>query len=282
MAERLQKVLAARGVAARRACEEMIRDGQVTVNGHCVRKLPVLVDPDHDDIRVNGRRITGERKVYYLLNKPKGVLCTAYDPAGRRRAIDLLPGVRERVYPVGRLDADSDGLLILTNDGELTNRLTHPRYGTAKTYRVEVDGRITAATVEKLKQGVWLSGGRTRRAGVKIIRRGSPRSVLEITLHEGRNRQVRRMLLRLGHRVRRLTRIRIGRLSLHGLGSGQHRPLAPDEIRSLNRLAKPTVDPPRSAPPVRASAAPARAPACPAAVAATPLFADVSILRPRP
>lgn len=261
MAERLQKVLAARGVAARRACEELIRDGQVTVNGHCVRKMPVLVDPDHDDIRVNGRRITGERKVYYLLNKPKGVLCTAYDPAGRRRAIDFLPGVRERVYPVGRLDADSDGLLLLTNDGELTNRLTHPRYGTAKTYRVEIDGRITAAAVEKLKQGVWLEGGgKTRRAGVKIIRRGSPRSILEITLHEGRNRQVRRMLLRLGHRVRRLTRVRIGRLSLHGLGSGQHRALAPDEIRYLTRLTKPPVDPPRSASTPAAAPRPARRP----------------------
>ena len=235
MRERLQKVLAAAGFGSRRACEEMILAGRVRVNGRPVRSLPVLVNPDADEISVDGRRIRAERKVYYLLNKPKGVFCTQRDPAGRTRAVDLLVGVRERVYPVGRLDADSQGLLLMTNDGDLAAVLTHPRYGVPKTYRARVGGRIGSEHIEHLRRGVWLSGGKTRPARVRLVYGSGTHSVLEITLHEGRNRQVRRMLAKLGHPVRELTRIRIGRLSLRGLGPGQFRPLRPDEVAALRR-----------------------------------------------
>ena len=240
MSERLQKVLAARGVGPRRECELMIRDGRVTVNGQRVRKLPVLVDPAADDIRVDSRRIRAKQKVYYLLNKPKSVLCTASDPAGRTLAMDLLAGVTERVYPVGRLDADSQGLLVLTNDGEMTNRLTHPRYGAPKTYRAEIAGRISDESMQKLRKGVWLAEGRTEPIKIKRIHRGPNGSVLELTLREGRNRQVRRMLSRLGHPVRQLIRIRLGRLTLRGLGVGQFRPLTSAEIRHLKGIGERT------------------------------------------
>ncbi len=254
MAERLQKILAARGVGPRRGCEQLIRDGRVTVNGHRVRTLPVLIDPEVDEIRVDGRPVVAERLVYYLLNKPRGIVCTASDPAGRTRAVDLLDRVRERVYPVGRLDADSDGLLILTNDGELTNRLTHPRYGTPKTYRVEISGRIEPDGIDRLRRGIWLSEGKTRSAVVKVVHRGRQTSVVDITLREGRNRQVRRMLARLGHKVKRLTRVRIGRLTARGLGVGRYRRLTPDEVRYLKRAARRRAEasstPPSSARPV--------------------------------
>ena len=217
----------------------------MTVNGQRVCELPVLVDPEHDVIRVDRRRIEASRKIYYLLHKPTGVLCTASDPAGRKRAIDLLRGVRERVYPVGRLDADSDGLLLMTNDGELANQLTHPRYGTPKTYRVEIEGTISATGVDKLRNGIWLDDGRTQPARIKIVHRGRVRSVIEITLREGRNRQVRRMLARLGHRVRKLTRVKIGRITLHGLGVGRFRPLTTAELDHLKRLSRNEAGPTR-------------------------------------
>jgi len=228
-------VMAEAGIASRRHCEEMIREGLVTVNGSQVTTLPVLVDPQQDRIIVAGRRLRFEPKVYFLQNKPKNVVCTNYDPQGRRRAVDLLPEVKERVYPVGRLDADSKGLLILTNDGELANLLTHPRYGVVKTYVVEISGRITGESLSKLKQGMYFEEGRASAKEVKILRRGPKHSLLEISLREGRNRQIRRMLVRLGHPVRQLTRVRIGRLTLRGLGSGKYRPLTDAEVNSLRR-----------------------------------------------
>jgi len=233
--ERLQKVMAEAGIASRRHCEQMIRDGLVKVNGSQVTALPVLVDPRQDRIIVSGRRLRFEPKVYFLQNKPKNVVCTNYDPQGRRRAVDLLRGVKERVYPVGRLDADSKGLLILTNDGELANLLTHPRYGVVKTYVAEIDGRIAGESLSKLKKGMYFAEGRASAQEVKILRRGPKRSLLEITLREGRNRQIRRMLLRLGHPVRQLTRVRIGRLTLRGLGPGKCRPLTDTEVKLLRR-----------------------------------------------
>jgi len=237
MSERLQKVLAAAGWGSRRACEELILSGRVRVNNRWVNTLPVLVDPEADEIFVDNRPVRSERKVYYILNKPKGVFCTQNDPAGRTRAADLLRGVRERVYPVGRLDADSRGLLLMTNDGELAAVLTHPRYGVPKTYRAWTSGRIPSADIERLQQGIWLSAGKTRPARVQLIHTSADRSVLEITLHEGRNRQVRRMLAKLGHPVRELTRIRIGPLSLRGLGPGQFRALGRTEVEALRRQA---------------------------------------------
>jgi 23S rRNA pseudouridine2605 synthase len=235
--ERLQKVLAAAGVGSRRECEEIILDARVSVNGQTVSALPVLVDPEHDAIVVDGRRLRTERKVYYLLHKPKGVHCTNYDPAGRVRACDLLRGVSERVFPVGRLDADSTGLLLMTNDGELAQRLAHPRYSVPKTYRAHVSGHITGEEIDRLKKGIWLAEGKAQISAGRIIHTGRNGSVVEITLREGKNREIRRVLARLGHNVRRLMRIKIGPLSLRGLPPGGYRPLKPGELALLRRYS---------------------------------------------
>lgn len=233
---RIQKILAAAGYGSRRACEDMVRAGLVQVDGKIVRNLPVLVDPAVADIRIEGRRLRKARLVYYLLHKPKGVLCTNLDPAGRVRAVDLLKGVRQRVYPVGRLDFTSTGLLLMTNDGELAERLTHPRYGIEKTYQATVAGRITESALAKLKRGVWLAEAKTQPARVKVLRRGHRESILEIRLREGRNRHIRRVLARLGHKVLKLKRTRVGTLDLRGLGPGAFRMLRPKEVAGLRQL----------------------------------------------
>lgn len=230
---RLQKVMAEAGLGSRRACEEMIQDGRARVNGQVRAELPVLVDPDQDEILIDGERIRRQPKVYYLVNKPAGVFCTSRDPRGRPRAIDLVPDCPQRLYPVGRLDADSTGLLILTNDGELAERLAHPRYGVEKTYVAEIHGRLSPEDVTRLKRGVWLAEGRTGPARIKILRKGHERSLLEIAIHEGKNRQVRRMLAQLGHPVRKLTRTGIGPLGIRGLKPGNYRPLSREEVRKL-------------------------------------------------
>lgn len=267
MRQRLHKWLAAAGIASRRQCEELILDGRVTVNGRVADRLPVMVDPDTDEVRVDGQRVRPERKVYFLLHKPKGVVCTNWDPAGRRRAVDLLVGVRQRVFPVGRLDADSTGLLLLTNDGELALRLAHPRYGVERTYQAEVRHAIGARDLAKLRTGVWLSGGRAQASRVSVAYRSRERTVLEIVLREGRNREVRRMLAALGHPVGRLKRTQIARLTLRGLGPGRFRPLNAQELRHLQKLAAHTpaeVTKPRTTRPARtprgrpSSARPAR------------------------
>jgi 23S rRNA pseudouridine2605 synthase len=249
MKERIQKVLANAGVSSRRAVEEMVRQGRVAVNGRVATELPILVDPGADEIEVDGERVRfkGRRssdRVYLLMNKPRGVYSTNVAQGAQTRAIDLLPpNFSARVYPVGRLDADSKGLLLLTNDGDLTNRLTHPRYGVPKTYRAVIDGFITPATVQELEKGIWLgdkrgTGFKTSRSHVKIARRSRDRSVLEITIREGRNRQVRRMLAGLGHKVRDLTRIRMGPLTIEGLPPGQFRPLTARELRQLREASE--------------------------------------------
>lgn len=241
--ERLQKVLAQAGLGSRRACEQAIRDGRVQVNRETVSDLPVLVDIEQDRIHFDGRIVRFEPKVYYMLNKPEGVLCTALDPDGRKRAIDLMQGVKQRLFPVGRLDADSQGLLLMTNDGELAEKLTHPRYGVAKTYAVVVEGRITGDEVKALCDGVWLSEGRAAASRVKIVRKGPRTSLIEVVLREGRNRQVRRMLARIGHKVRRLTRVRMGPLVLKGVGAGKYRPLTAREIATLRRSIRTESEP---------------------------------------
>ncbi|MEE8169022.1 MAG: pseudouridine synthase [Phycisphaerae bacterium] len=240
--QRLQKILAAAGIGSRRTCEKFIEDGRVRVNGRVARTLPVMVDPAADRITVDGKRIRGERQVYYLLNKPRGVLCTHRDPAGRKRAIDCLGRVRERVFPVGRLDATSTGLLLLTNDGGLAERITHPRYGVPKTYRAEVVGRIEPDALDRLRRGVWLAEGKTAPARARIVHRDRKRTILEITLREGKNREVRRVLARLGHKVRNLKRIAIGPLSLGSLPSGAYRSLTPKELTQLKRSSRPAAD----------------------------------------
>lgn len=230
--QRLQKVLAAAGVASRRRCEELILEGAVRVNRKVVDKLPAFADPEKDVITVNGRKICAARKVYFLLNKPKGVICTNSDPQGRKKAIDIVE-TRERIFCVGRLDVDSTGLIILTNDSELTNRLTHPRYGLSKTYVVGVKGEVGGEQIEKLKKGVWLAEGKTGRAAVKILKRSHKQSLIEVTIREGLNRQVRRMLAKVGLPVRSLRRTRIGKLNARGLGIGKFRKLNSSEIAYL-------------------------------------------------
>jgi 23S rRNA pseudouridine2605 synthase len=232
--QRLQKVLASAGVDSRRKCEELILEGVVCVNRKVIDKLPAFVDPDKDIITVNGKKIHPARKIYFLLNKPKGVLCTNRDPRGRKKAIDLI-NTNERIFCVGRLDADTTGLIILTNDSELSNRLTHPRYGIAKTYVVRIKGEIKSEQIEKLKKGIWLAEGRTSRAVVKILKRRHSESLIEITIRQGLNRQVRRMLAKVGLPVKSLSRTKIGRLAIRGLGIGKSRPLTNAEVAYLKK-----------------------------------------------
>lgn len=251
MKQRIQKLLAAAGVASRRQVEEMVLQGRISVNGQVVTSLPVMVDPQQDRIIVDGEPIRlvrrlAKKRVYLLMNKPKGVYCTNVAQGEQTRAIDLLPPelARYRVFPVGRLDAESKGLLLLTNDGELTNRLTHPRFGVPKTYRAVVDGYIKPEEVERLEKGVWLAdpkkgGFKTGRCTIRILNRGRHSSTLEITLREGRNRQVRRMLAKIGHKVRELTRVRFGPLELRGLAPGQVRELTPRELKALQAVVGP-------------------------------------------
>ncbi len=238
MRERLQKVMASAGVASRRQCEELILEGAVGVNGRVVDELPAFADPEVDVITVHGRRLQEPRRVYYLLNKPKGVICTSSDPQGRPRAVDLVPG-GERVFCVGRLDTDTTGLIILTNDADLTNLLTHPKYKVSKTYVAKVTGYVDNQMVEKLRKGVWLAEGRTGRSMVKVLRRGHNDSLVEITISQGLNRQVRRMLAKVGLPVQSLKRTRIDGLGIERLGVGRYRPLSKGEVAALKRAATP-------------------------------------------
>ncbi len=240
--ERLQKVLSRAGVGSRRACEQLILDGHVTVNNEPVSSLPILIDPETDRVAIDGKsiKIAPEGKIYLMLNKPKGVVSTAKDERGRKGVLDLLPAgaIRERVFPVGRLDMESQGLLLLTNDGELTRKLTHPSFGIERVYVAEVEGHADGTIVEKLLHGVWLAEGKAKASRIKIVKRGTKRSVLEVTLREGKNRQVRRMLAKLGLPVRKLTRIRMGSLELRGIGVGRVRPLTRSELVELKQLVK--------------------------------------------
>jgi len=234
--ERLQKVLAAAGVDSRRRCEELILAGAVKVNKQVVATLPAFVDTEKDTITVHGRSLRPLQKVYYLLHKPRGVICTNSDPQGRRRAIDLVPD-KQRVFCVGRLDIDTSGLVVVTNDTELANRLTHPRYGVAKRYIVVVEGRVEDGHVEKLKKGVWLSEGKAMTSAIKVLHVGTQESMLEITLKQTLNRQIRRMLARVGLEVKTMKRTRIGRLDIRGLGPGRWRMLTGKEVEHLKKPA---------------------------------------------
>jgi pseudouridine synthase len=227
---RLQKILSQAGVASRRAAEQLIEEGRVSVNGRTVREMGVKADPAADDIRVDGRRLRApERHRYILLNKPAGVVTTRSDPQRRRTVLDLLGGVREYVYPVGRLDYDSEGLLILTNDGDLAARLTHPRHEVARTYEAYVAGTPDEEAIEQLRRGIPLDGKRTRPADVKLL----GQRVLLITIREGRNRQVRRMCEAVGHPVKKLRRVRIGPITDRRLRLGEWRELTRVEVEKL-------------------------------------------------
>ena len=238
---RLQKILAQAGIASRRTAETLIADGRVTVNGKTVRELGTKADGARDDIRVDGRRVKPtERRRYILLYKPAGVVTTLSDPERRRTVIDLLPGVREYVYPVGRLDYDTEGLLLLTNDGDLAARLTHPRHGVERTYEARVAGTPDEKALERLRRGIPLDGRRTLPAEISLLNKGhgDRDGVLAITIREGRNRQVRRMCEAVGHPVRKLIRVGIGPLSDRGLKPGTWRELTAHELRVLKQTAE--------------------------------------------
>jgi 23S rRNA pseudouridine2605 synthase len=230
--ERLQKVLARAGLGSRRACEELIGDGRVEVNGE-VAALGRRVDPEQDRVTVDGVTLpVRPGLVYYLLNKPAKVVTTADDPQGRPTVVGLVPA-EPRVFPVGRLDWDTEGLLLLTNDGELAHGLTHPSRGVPKTYLAEVAGVPGRAALRRLREGVDLDDGRTAPARARLTQTTPTGSALEIVIHEGRNRQVRRMCEAVGHPVRRLVRTRFGPLRENRLAPGEWRVLTPAEIRAL-------------------------------------------------
>lgn len=232
--ERLQKFMAEAGVASRRACEELIRQGRVTVNGETA-SLGRSVEPEQDRVELDGKPVQKEqRRTVILLYKPRGVVSTSSDPEGRRTVQDYFREIPERLYNVGRLDLNSEGLLLMTNDGALANRLTHPRYGVEKTYYAVCDGRLTASEAARLTNGIELEDGVTAPARVDAVRttqRGDTSFL--ITIHEGRNRQIRRMLEAVGHRTLRLKRERFGPLSLGTLAPGEWRKLSDEEIKKL-------------------------------------------------
>ena len=232
---RLQKFLAAAGVASRREAERLIQDGRVEVNGSVVTRLGTRVDPDRDVVRADGIKVRGGgRRVYYLLHKPRGHITSASDPQGRPTVLELLRGVHARVFPVGRLDWNSEGLLILTNDGELAYRLTHPANHVPKIYRVKVKGMVAASAIDSVRRGLFLDGRRSLPAKVARISSQS-NSWLEITLFEGRKNQIRRTFERLGHPVLKLRRIAIGPIADRTLKPGEFRALTDDEVALLKR-----------------------------------------------
>lgn len=234
--ERLQKFMAACGVASRRKCEELIVDGRVTVNGQVIQELGYQIDPINDKVKVNGKTIATEDKVYILLNKPIGYVTTASDPQNRKIVLDLLKGVTHRVYPVGRLDIDTSGLLLLTNDGELAHKMTHPKFELDKVYVAQVKGIPSKQALQKLQEGIMLEDGMTAPAQVKLMQMEDEVATIEIIIHEGRNRQVRRMFETIGHPVKKLHRKRVGFLTLKNLKSGTFRHLEPNEIMQLKRI----------------------------------------------
>jgi pseudouridine synthase len=237
--ERLQKILAKAGLASRRKAEEMIAQGRVTVNGQTVTQPGVKADPNRQRICLDGKPIeSSEALEYWLVHKPKGVVSTVKDPQGRKRVVELLPPEAGRVYPVGRLDRDSEGLVLLTNDGEMANRLMHPRYEVTKTYKVWVQGLPKAGTLERLRTGVDIGDERPTSPARVHMKAGSPqRSKLTFVLNEGRKREIRRMCEAVGHPVNRLLRVALGPLKLGDLPLGAARRLALAEVRELRQAA---------------------------------------------
>ncbi|MEK7733077.1 MAG: pseudouridine synthase [Planctomycetota bacterium] len=238
MLERLQKFLAGAGIGSRRECERFIEEGRVSVNGKLVTALGTVVDTEKNDISFDCAPVQKERKIYYLLNKPKGYICTNRDELDRLKAIDILENITQRIYTIGRLDMESEGLLIVTNDGDLANKLSHPKFEVRKTYFVEVDGYITDAAIDALKSGVWLSFGKTNPVTVQHVRRGKKRSRFEMVLKEGKNREIRRMLNDCGYKVQTLRRTKIGNLCDPELKVSKYRKLTPSEVMRLYTLAE--------------------------------------------
>lgn len=233
--ERLQKILAAAGFGSRRACEQLILEGRVEVDRRVVTELGAKADLAAQEVRVDGEPLKKQRPVYYAAYKPRGVVSTSADPDGRPRVTDLVPN-QIRVFTVGRLDRESEGLVLLTNDGELANRLTHPRHGIEKLYQVQVAGVPEIAELRKLRDGVYLAEGFAKVKQLNVLKRHKLSTWLEMTLDEGRNREIRRVLARLGHKVQHLKRVAIGTLRLGDMQPGDYRPLSRQEIRDLKQL----------------------------------------------
>lgn len=240
MQERLQKFLARSGVASRREAEKMMVAGKVKVNGQVITELGFKIDPKQDKVYIDNQAIRPEKLVYLLFNKPKGVVTTLVDPEGRKTISDYLTGIKERVYPVGRLDYNTEGLLLLTNDGTLAQGLMHPKHHVNKTYLVTVVGIVLEEKLDKLRIGVELEDGVTAPATVQLVEYQHEKNltVFTIMIHEGKNRQVRRMCDYIGHPVRQLTRTKIANLNLTGLGRGKFRLLNDQEVKALYKAAK--------------------------------------------
>ncbi|MCP2518853.1 rRNA pseudouridine synthase [Candidatus Aminicenantes bacterium AC-335-B20] len=233
---RLNKFIAICGIVSRRKADELIKQGRVTVNGEIVEKLGIKVDPEKDIVEVDGKKISyKENLIYLVLYKPKGYIVSLRDPFNRPKVMDLLPDFKERIFPVGRLDYDSEGILLLTNDGELAYRLTHPRYKVERVYRVEVKGIPSPEKLEKLEKGIPLYGKRTAPSKVKLIAKKGKKALLEIKLYEGRKRQVKLMFLAIGHPVLSLKRISFGGITIKGLKPGEWRHLNKKEIKVLKK-----------------------------------------------
>ena len=236
MSVRLQKLLAEAGVASRRASEEIILAGRVRVNGEIIRLLGTKVDPAHDAVTVDGKPVRARRKIYVALHKPAGCACSRKDEAGRKTVYDLLPKEWRSLYSVGRLDYNTEGLLFLTNDGEFALRLTHPRYGVRKRYQAMAEGRVDDAMLERFTHGIWDGGERLKAERAWLVSSGGTRSVVELELAEGKNREVRRLFESQGLSVERLVRTQIGKIKLGELPAGKWRTLTEPEIKIL--LAK--------------------------------------------
>lgn len=236
--ERLNKFLAHAGVGSRRHCDTLIAAGRVTVNGKRVVDLATKVDPAVHKVSVDGESVKAERPVYWVVNKPVGYLCTNHDPSQRPLALDLIPHVDQRVYTVGRLDESSEGMLLMTNDGDLAHKLMHPRFQIEKTYQVLVAGKPSVNDIQKLLEGVWLSDGKVRAKNVRRMKPQGESTWLRVVLCEGKNREIRRMLAKLGHKVLRLKRIAIGPILLDKLPKGKSRKLSLPELEKLRALVK--------------------------------------------
>jgi 23S rRNA pseudouridine2605 synthase len=234
--ERLNKFLAHAGVGSRRHCDTLIGGGRVKVDGRRVTDLGTKIDPEAQKVAVDDQPVRSERAAYWVVNKPPGYLCTNHDPAGRPLAIDLIPHVGQRVYTVGRLDEGSEGMLLLTNDGELANALMHPRYGVEKTYLALVAGKPTPKDLQQLLDGVWLSDGKVQAKKVRRLKPQGESTWLRVVLAEGKNREIRRMLAKLGHKVMRLRRIAIGPVMLDKLPRGKARRATEAEVAELRKF----------------------------------------------
>ena len=234
MEERLQKYLAGAGIASRRASEKLIAEGRVEVNGRIVTEQGVKIDPERDVVKVNGKAVRQEEKlVYVLLNKPAGYVTTVTDPQGRPTVMDLLQDVTVRVFPVGRLDYETEGALLFTNDGELSFRMTHPKFELVKTYVATLQGQVSEEKLERLRQGIKLEDGMTQPAEVRLLKQEKHKTIIEIKIHEGRKRQIKRMGKAIGHPVLALKRIAIDSLTLDKVAPGEYRYLTADEVAKL-------------------------------------------------